>query len=104
MGRDPTDADLYFLHQQGPAGGRDLLRAAESNPNRPANEVVRPYYRNDAIARRAIMRNVPQAYRGHGMPTAGQMWRDRYINIQVAGHADGGSVDRAMNVAQTYLK
>lgn len=36
LGRDPTDAELFVLHNQGAAGGTRLLR----NPNSPARDFV----------------------------------------------------------------
>lgn len=66
LGRDPTPADLYLVHQQGPAGSR----AHWSNPEGVAWQNVRPYYTDeaarrkgfadgDAYAKAAIWGNVP---------------------------------------------
>lgn len=53
MGREPTDGELYLMHQQGPTGATQLL----SNPDVPAWKVIRPYYKSDAMARLAISGN-----------------------------------------------
>ncbi len=55
LGRDPTPGELYLAHQQGLAGATALL----SNPDMPAWQVIRPYYKSDGIARSAIWGNVP---------------------------------------------
>jgi hypothetical protein len=55
LGRDPTFADHYLAHQQGVTGASALL----ANPNVPAWQVIRPYYRSDAIAQKAITGNIP---------------------------------------------
>jgi hypothetical protein len=87
LGRAPTGAELYLTHQQGQAGGPALLRAPA---DQPAWKTVRPFYRSDAIAQRAIRGNIPSDNPLRGTPvdqvTAGQfrgMWADRY-NREVA--------------------
>lgn len=55
LGRDPTPGELYLTHQQGIAGGPALLAGGD----RPAWQVLRPYYRSDAIAKQAITGNLP---------------------------------------------
>jgi hypothetical protein len=81
LGRDPTDAEHYLAHQQGLAGASALL----SNPNVPAWQAIRPYYRSDAIAQRAIMGNVPgdsplKRLDVNSISSAGftSMWRDKF--------------------------
>jgi hypothetical protein len=53
VGRDPSAGELYLMHQQGPAGAIALLR----NPDKPAWQVVRPFYKSDAMARKVISGN-----------------------------------------------
>jgi hypothetical protein len=55
LGRDPTFADHYLAHQQGVTGASALL----SNPDAPAWQTIRPYYKSDAIAQKAITGNIP---------------------------------------------
>jgi hypothetical protein len=74
MGVPADAANLYIMHQQGPAGGRALLTAP---PEVNAITALAPAYNgNEAIARQAIVNN-------GGTPdmTAGQfvqMWRERW--------------------------
>ena len=82
LGRQPTPAELYLMHQQGVAGGPALLTA---NPNMPAWQAIRRYYRSDAIAQSAIHKNIPSDNPLRRVPTdqitVGQfvsMWRDRF--------------------------
>jgi hypothetical protein len=56
LGREPTPGELYLTHQQGVAGGPALLSA---DPTIPAWQAIRPYYKSDAIARKAITGNIP---------------------------------------------
>ncbi len=56
LGRDPTPGEQYLTHQQGIAGGPALLNA---DPTMPAWQAIRPFYKNDAIARLAITGNIP---------------------------------------------
>jgi hypothetical protein len=66
LGRDPTLGELYLSHQQGLTGARALL----GNPDRPAWQVIRPYYPDwlakqkgfasgDDMARAVIKGNIP---------------------------------------------
>lgn len=81
MGRNPTGAELYIMHQQGTGGGLALIKAARDNPNTPAWQVLRPFYRSSGIAASAIGgNNLPRYGFGPGM-SARQfvwMWNDRY--------------------------
>lgn len=61
LGRPPTHGESYLTHQQGVAGGPALLTA---DPATPAWQAIRPFYKNDAIARQAITGNIP---RGHDL-------------------------------------
>jgi hypothetical protein len=56
LGRPPTASELYLTHQQGQAGGPALLTAS---PDQPAWMAIRPYYKSDAIAQKAISGNIP---------------------------------------------
>lgn len=56
LGRDPTNGEMYLTHQQGVAGGPALLGA---DPNVPAWQAIRPYYKSDRMAKLAITGNVP---------------------------------------------
>jgi hypothetical protein len=53
LGRDPTPGELYLMHQQGIAGAPALLK----NPDQPAWQAVRPFYKSDAVAKLAISGN-----------------------------------------------
>lgn len=55
LGRPPTPGELYLSHQQGPTGAVAHL----TNPDQPAWQTIRPYYKSDAIAKQAIWGNVP---------------------------------------------
>lgn len=46
LGRQPTPGEMYLMHQQGIAGGPALF----SNPDKPAWQVVRPFY-SDQLAK-----------------------------------------------------
>src|SRR5262245_6046472 len=61
LGRDPLPWEYYFTHQQGEAGGPALLSAS---PNVPAWQVIRPFYKSDAIAKQAITGNVSGDLKG----------------------------------------
>lgn len=63
LGRDPTPGEMYLMHQQGIAGGPALMTA---EPTTPAWQAIRPYYKNDAIARQAITGNIPQGHDLYG--------------------------------------
>lgn len=72
-GIEPTDANVYIMHQQGAGGGKALLTAP---PDVGAVAVLTPIYGNAATARKAIVRNG-----GTADMTAGQftdMWRQRW--------------------------
>lgn len=56
LGRDPTPGEMYLTHQQGIAGGPALLTA---DPSQPAWQVIRPFYKSDAVAQKAITGNIP---------------------------------------------
>lgn len=55
LGREPTPGELYLAHQQGIAGGPALLTGG----NTPAWQAIRPYYKSDAMAQKAISGNLP---------------------------------------------
>jgi hypothetical protein len=55
LGRDPTFADHYLAHQQGVTGASALF----AQPDVPAWQAIRPFYRSDAIAQKAITGNIP---------------------------------------------
>lgn len=57
LGRAPTAGELYLTHQQGIAGGPALLTA---DPGTPAWQAIRPYYKSDAAAQKAITGNIPK--------------------------------------------
>lgn len=64
LGRAPTPGELYLTHQQGIAGGPAILSA---DPDTPAWQAVRPFYKTDAQAKTAITGNIPK-----GSPLYGQ--------------------------------
>jgi hypothetical protein len=88
LGREPTFADHYLAHQQGLAGASALF----SNPNIPAWQAIRPFYKSDAMAQRAITGNIPT---GNPLSQLGvndisstgftQMWQDRFNRGLTAG-------------------
>lgn len=55
LGRAPTPGELYLTHQQGIAGGPALLNGGDT----PAWQTIRPYYKSDAMAQKAISGNLP---------------------------------------------
>lgn len=72
---EPTDANVYIMHQQGAGGGRALLTAP---PETNAVSALTPFYGSAETAKKAIVGN-------GGTPdmTAGQftdMWRRRWAN------------------------
>ena len=72
-GAQTTDANLYIMHQQGPAGGLALL----GHPDESAVAVLTPiYHGNAAIATRAIVGNGGTADMTAGQFTA--MWTQRF--------------------------
>lgn len=77
LGREPAPWEVYFAHQQGPAGGPALL----NNPNRPAAEVLSAFYKNPQTARDAIKLNA-------GNPDAiaqdfANVWKAKYEGTAV---------------------
>lgn len=75
LGIEPTDANTYIMHQQGPGGGRALLTAP---PEVGAIAALTPVYGNAATAKKAIVNNG-----GTADMTAGDfldMWRQRWAN------------------------
>jgi hypothetical protein len=81
LGREPTHADHYLAHQQGLAGASALL----TNPNVPAWQAIRPFYKSDAIAQKAITGNIPgdsplKRLGVNDISSAGftSMWRDKF--------------------------
>jgi hypothetical protein len=86
MGVEPSDANAYIMHQQGPGGGPALLSAP---PEVNAVAALTPVYGGNAkLAERAIVGN-------GGTPdmTAGQfvdMWRQRWANGGRPAAAGGG--------------
>jgi hypothetical protein len=53
LGREPADWETYFAHQQGAGGAPALLL----NPNKPAAEVLRAFYKDPNTARDAVRLN-----------------------------------------------
>jgi hypothetical protein len=108
LGREPTHADHYLAHQQGLAGASALL----GNPNIPAWQAIRPFYRSDAIAQKAITGNIPgdnplKRLGVNDISSAGftAMWRDKF-NHGLKGDA-GGAVafdTRAEQAAATVRR
>lgn len=64
LGRAPTAGEYYLTHQQGIAGGPALLTADEGMP---AWKAIRPFYRSDAVAQRAITGNIPRGSELYGV-------------------------------------
>lgn len=91
LGRDPTAGEQYLTHQQGIAGGPALLGA---DPSIRAWQAIRPFYKNDAIARLAITGNVPSNHPLYGQSadniTAGD-FRNLWVNKFERGLAGGAN-------------
>lgn len=92
LGRAPTPGELYLSHQQGIAGGPALLTA---DPNQPAWQAIRPFYKSDAIAQKAITGNIPSNDPLSGADvnaiTAGN-FRNMWINKFEHGMGGGGTM------------
>ena len=91
LGRKPAPWEVYFAHQQGPAGGPALLQ----NPNRPAAEVLSAFYKNPETARQAIALNA-------GNPDApaqdfANVWKAKYEGTAVP--SGGGNRAGAVAIA-----
>jgi hypothetical protein len=91
-GREPTAADLYLVHQQGGAGAA----AHMANPEGIAWKNIRPYYKSDEIAKKAIWGNVPSdlkaKYGSVENMTSGQfsdMWRAKVEGAPWHASAEG---------------
>lgn len=85
LGIEPTDANVYIMHQQGPGGGRALLTAP---PEVSAVAALTPVYGSADMAKRAIVGNG-----GREDMKAGEfvdMWRQRWA---------GGGSDRTATAA-----
>lgn len=100
LGRPPTPAELYITHQQGQAGGPALL----ANPDKPAWEVLRPFYGSDRMAKLAISGNIPQGPL-RGVPveniTAGQFtstWSNFFNRGGNGAVPAGGSLTPGVSV------
>lgn len=91
LGRDPTPGEMYLTHQQGIAGGPALLTA---DPSQPAWQVIRPFYKSDAIAQKAITGNIPGndplARASAGDITAGD-FRNMWVNKFERGMPQGSA-------------
>lgn len=66
LGRPPSPGERYLSHQQGIAGGPAL--ADPKNANLPAWRVVRPFYKSDEMAQKAITGNVGKDAPFYGAP------------------------------------
>jgi hypothetical protein len=85
LGRDPSDAELYLAHQQGPGGAKALF----ANPNLPAADalVVGGAYRTREMAAKAISGNRGDPNAPASVFTTG--WINRFNNTP--GAAPGNS-------------
>lgn len=90
MGREPTQGELYLMHQQGEAGGPALLK----NPDIPAWQAIRQYYPSDKIAKLAITGNIPDKHplknKDPNDVTAGEfakLWISRFPNTPLGAEA-----------------
>lgn len=84
--REPTPAEVYFAHQQGIAGAQALL----ANPDAKAADVLAPFYKNKALAMKAVTGNG-----GKPNMTAGEfadVWRAKYAKFAGSG---GGAAPQA---------
>lgn len=97
LGRDPTPGELYLTHQQGVAGGPALMTA---DPNMPAWQAIRPYYKTDAIAKQAITGNIPRGSPLHGQP-ADAITAGDFKNYWVSKFEGGGQPDTATRLAMS---
>lgn len=55
LGRAATPGEDYLAHQQGARGASALLTGGDT----PAWQTIRPYYKSDAMAQKAISGNIP---------------------------------------------
>ena len=102
LGRNPEPWEMYLTHQQGMSGGRTLLTA---DPNMPAWEAIRRYYKSDAIAKKAITGNVYNELKGVPAEniSVGQFrdwWRNRF-NRELA-RVGGGMVAQSHPGTRTF--
>jgi Transglycosylase SLT domain len=110
LGRDPKPIDMYMVHQQGAAG----YSAHLANPDKPAWENVRQYYKTDAIAKAAIWGNVPDKDKARfgsvENVTSGKFVNDVWARRMEGGEAEfggtampGGSRGRARSEADPKM-
>lgn len=107
LGREPTGSDYYLAHQQGAAGAAALF----GNPGMPAWQAIRPFYKSDDAARRAIIGNIPGNH-----PLAGAdpntitsadfagLWANRFGGAPAAPAAASGAPANAVASAVDALK
>jgi hypothetical protein len=102
LGRTPEPWEYYLAHQQGGAGGPALLSALAADPNQPAWEAIRPYYRSDRIAKQAITGNVYDNLKGVSADNISvadftNYWRDKFnsgrSNVTASGAGGSGGSD-----------
>lgn len=102
LGIEPTDANVYIMHQQGAGGGRALLT---SPPDINAVAALTPVYGNADVAKRAIVGNG-----GTADMSAGQfvdMWRSRWANggrPVTTGAAQGGATAPQLPTGEGLVK
>jgi hypothetical protein len=117
FGGPPQPWQSYLIHQQGDGGGPALLAASQSHPDEPAWATLRPMYKSDAVARRAITGNIPSDSPLYGRNADDisnaqftGIWRDKFNNASydpaiasggVAPAAAGSTATAALNPAGT---
>ena len=85
LGRDPHAGEDYLVHQQGQAGGPALLTGGDM----PAWQAIRPFYKSDAMAQKAISGNLPTASGLDPAKTTAKQFSQFWVNKFEGGQ--GGS-------------
>lgn len=108
FGGPPQPWQSYLMHQQGDGGGPALLAAAQSHPDLPAWQTLRPMYKSDAIARKAITGNIPSDSPLYGR-SADEisnaqftgLWRDKFNGVPYDPNLGAGSVVASSGATST---
>lgn len=77
LGRPSTPGEDYLTHQQGQAGGPALLTAA---PGTLAWQAIRPFYKSDAMAQKAISGNLPAGSGLNALTATAPQYSNFWVN------------------------
>lgn len=75
LGREPSDAEMYFAYQQGSGGASAMIR----NPDKTAFDVLSQVYGSSRMARKAIEQNLPKNKRSQWSTITGAEFRDHWL-------------------------